>query len=52
MIVYHVLHDPEAYQELGANYYDERDRQAVERGLVRRLEQLGHTVTLTPKEVA
>jgi hypothetical protein len=28
----------EPYQDLGANYFDERDRQAVQRRLVRRLE--------------
>ena len=36
------------YEDLGANYFDERDRQAVERRLVRRLEALGHKVTLEP----
>ena len=44
--VYHLLRDGEPYHELGGNYFDERDRLAVERRLVRRLEALGHKVTL------
>ena len=34
--------------ELGGQYFDERDRQAVQRRLVRRLEALGHAVSLPP----
>jgi transposase len=52
VIVYHVLTEQREYEELGANYYDERDRAAVERSLVRRLERLGNTVTLTRREAA
>jgi transposase len=48
VIVYHVLTRREPYRDLGANYFDERDKQTVERRLVRRLEQLGHKVTLQP----
>jgi hypothetical protein len=36
----------EAYQEFGGNSFAERDRQAVEQLLVRRLEQLGYQVSL------
>jgi transposase len=46
VIIYHVLTEDVDYQELGGNYFDERDRQAVEKRLVRRLEQLGYHVTL------
>lgn len=46
VIVYHVLKRKEPYQDLGANYFDERDKQAVERRLVRRLENLGYQVKL------
>ena len=46
VIVYHVLKRGEAYQDLGANYFDERDRQNVRRRLVQRLEQLGYQVKL------
>jgi transposase len=37
-----------SYQELGGRYFDERDRQAVQRRLVRRLEALGYAVSLQP----
>lgn len=48
VIIYHVLSQEQDYQELGGNYFDERDRQAVEKRLVRRLENLGYQVSLTP----
>jgi len=48
VIVYHVLADEKAYQELGGNYFDNYDRQAVQKRLVHRLEKLGYEVTLTP----
>ena len=49
VIVYHLLKDPSRrYQDLGASYFEERDRQRVERGAVRRLERLGYRVTLEP----
>jgi transposase len=48
VIIYHVLSEDTDYHELGGNYFDERDRQAVEKRLVRRLEQLGYEVSLTP----
>jgi transposase len=46
VMVYHVLTRREPYRDLGANYFDEHDRQAVERRLVRRLERLGLTVSI------
>lgn len=47
VIAYHLLKDPSAtYQDLGGNYFDERDRSGVEKRLVRRLEQLGYHVSL------
>ncbi len=49
IIVYHVLTRKEMYRDLGPNYYDELDRQAVERKLVRRLERLGYEVQLQPQ---
>ena len=51
-IAYQLLAQGTVYQELGGNYFDERDRHAVERRLVRRLEQLGHKVTLAPADPA
>jgi transposase len=47
---YHILRRKEPYRELGANYFDERDRLAVERRSVRRLERLGYRVELVPAE--
>jgi len=52
VIVYHLLTRGTCYEELGGRYFDERDRLAVERRLVRRLEALGHTVTLEPRDPA
>jgi transposase len=51
-IVYYLLTRQSAYQDLGVGYLDQRDRQAVERRAVRRLESLGYTVTLEPKAPA
>jgi transposase len=48
VMAYHVLTRHEPYRDLGKNYFDERDRQAVERRLVARLERLGNRVTLEP----
>ena len=45
---YHLLKDGREYQDLGETYFDERDRQAVQRRLVHRLEGLGYTVQLEP----
>ncbi|HKC39265.1 MAG TPA: IS110 family transposase [Gemmatimonadales bacterium] len=46
VIVYHVLRTRTPYRDLGANYFDDHDRQHVQRALVRRLERLGYAVTL------
>jgi transposase len=48
IIAYHVLREGTVYCDLGGNYFDERDRQGVERRLVHRLEGLGYTVSLQP----
>jgi transposase len=48
VIVYHLLQRETTYQELGGRYFDERDRQALERRLVNRLQALGYEVTLQP----
>lgn len=47
-ISYYLLTRHTTYQELGHNYFDERDREGVKRRAVRRLEQLGFQVTLAP----
>ncbi len=47
-IVWHLLdHDCE-YVDLGSRFLEERDRQQIERRLVRRLERFGYTVKLEP----
>jgi transposase len=51
-IAYHVLTEGTAYRDLGATSVDERDRAAVERRLVGRLEALGHRVVLAPRAPA
>ena len=48
VIVWHMLTRSAEYQDLGPTYFDERDRQLVQRSLVRRLEGLGYRVALTP----
>jgi transposase len=45
---YHLLQGDAPYRDLGGRYFDERDRHAVERRCVRRLEALGFRVTLEP----
>lgn len=36
------------YKHLGAHYFDERNKEAVKRRAVKRLEQLGYQVELKP----
>ena len=48
VIAYHLLERSCEYEELGGDYFDKRDRQFVERRLVRRLEGLGYKVSLDP----
>ena len=52
VIIYHVLYTKKPYDDLGADYFDKLDAVRIERQHVRRLEQLGYTVTLTPKDAA
>jgi hypothetical protein len=40
------------YQDLGAAYFDQRERHRVERRLVQRLERLGYEVALQPRALA
>ena len=50
VIVYQVLKQRAAYREWGADYYDRLEPERLARHLVRRLEQLGHKVTLATKD--
>jgi transposase len=52
VIIYHVLQEKKPYTDLGADYFDKLDTARIERHHIHRLEQLGYTVTLTPKQVA
>ena len=46
VIAYHLLTRRQPYQDLGADYFDERDRYAVQRCLIRRLERVGLEVSV------
>lgn len=48
VIIYHLLRDRSTYKDLGGNYFDERDRQIVQKRLIQRLERLGYQVELQP----
>jgi hypothetical protein len=50
VIVYHILKDVSVYEELGADYLDRLEPERQTRQLVRRLEKLGHKVTLEPRQ--
>jgi transposase len=52
VIAYHLLTRKEAYSDLGANYFDERDRQAVTNRCLNRLQKLGYKVTLEKMSLA
>jgi transposase len=52
VVIYHMLRDQRPYTDLGADYFDRLDTARLERQHVRRLEQLGYPVTLTPTVVA
>jgi transposase len=51
VIAYHMLRDGTEYHELGGDYFDRRNKEKLQRGLVRRLEGLGLNVTLEPAAV-
>jgi transposase len=52
VIVYHMIRHGTAYVDLGVDYFDKRNQAQTERRLIKRLEQLGHKVTLEPRAVA
>jgi transposase len=52
VIAYHLLTRQQAYADLGANYFDERDRQAVTRRCVNRLQKLGYQISLEKLQMA
>ena len=50
VIIYHLLKDQTTYRDLGPDYFDKLDQDRQTRSLVRRLEQMGHKVTLEPQQ--
>jgi transposase len=46
IVIYHRLQDGTVYQDLGANHFDQLNREAVARRSIRRLEKLGYKVTI------
>ena len=51
VVVYHLLKRKTQYVDLGPDYFDRRNADAVRRLLVKRLQNLGHAVTLSPAPV-
>ncbi len=45
---YHMLKNAVDYQDLGANHFDDRDREAIARRPVRKLASLGYAAELRP----
>jgi transposase len=50
VILSHLLKEQQSYRELGPGHADEQAAASSKRWAIRRLEQLGFAVTLTPKE--
>jgi uncharacterized membrane protein len=48
VILHHVIKHGQHFMDLGHNYFVERDQEGLTRRAVRRLESLGHKVTLQP----
>jgi transposase len=52
VIAYHMLRNGTEYRDLGGDYFDKRNKEKLQRNLVRRLEGLGLQVMLEPAAVA
>jgi transposase len=50
VIIYHVLRDKKPYRDLGADYFETRNKEWACRSAVQRLEALGYSVTLQARE--
>jgi len=48
VIAYHIINRGTEYIDLGANYFDERKQENVQKQLIKRLEKLGLKVTVEP----
>jgi hypothetical protein len=51
VIIYHMLARNSTYSDLGPDYFDALENGRLQRHYVRRLEQLGFAVTLTPPQL-
>jgi hypothetical protein len=51
VIAFHLLKRKATYRDLGHDYFDRRNADAVRRSLLKRLQNLGHTVNLAPAPV-
>lgn len=49
VIIYNLLKHKTTYQDLGPNYFDQRNHERVKHRALRRLETLGYKVTLEPQ---
>ena len=47
--IYAVTTTGEPYRDLGPDYFDQPNKEHLEKSLVKRLEKLGNRVTLEPK---
>jgi transposase len=45
--IYYMLRDQTTYRDLGADHFDHRNKHAIARRMVKRLDQLGYTVEIT-----
>ncbi len=52
VIVHHLLRDGQPYRDLGRDFFDRQDPERTTRRLIKRLEALGHEVTLAPRDAA
>jgi transposase len=52
IMAYHIIKEQSTYKELGADYFDRLNEQAIIRRLTSRLEKLGYQVELTKTEAA
>lgn len=52
VIAYHLLKNGTVYTDLGADYFEQRNEQQVQKQLVKRLERLGYKVTIEPLAAA
>lgn len=50
VIIYHMLRDKQPYRDLGATFFEAREKERVVKSALRRLEGLGYTVTLQTHE--